>query len=285
MLLRPDAPEMNRHAPELFRVRVDTSKGPVVIEVHRDWAPRGADRFYNLVRNGYYDESSFFRIKAGYWVQFGINGDSKISNAWRDETFPDDPRRESNVRGTIAFAFAVPNGRTTQVFVNLRDNSATHDGEPFVPFGRVIEGMEVMDALNSEYGETAGGGIRGGKQGPLFEQGNGYLRKNFPRLDWIRSARIVEAGQSRAPVPAGILPAVELRRPARRTRCGQLNAFEYVTVKSGRQDARPLRQARRLTLQARTPDATDIFPLATSGDLEPILTLQPLLNNETKQLL
>jgi cyclophilin family peptidyl-prolyl cis-trans isomerase len=164
----------------------------MVIEVHRDWAPRGADRFYNLARSGYYDEARFFRIRGGNWAQFGINGDPRISKVWREQTIADDPRRESNVRGTMAYAFAVPNGRTTQVFINLRDNSATHDAEPFVPFGKVIEGMDVADALNAEYGEAAGGGIRAGKQGPLFEMGNAYLREHFPRLDYIIHAAVTE---------------------------------------------------------------------------------------------
>ncbi len=191
-LLNPDGPEMNRRAPEVFDVRLETSKGVIAIEVHRDWSPLGADRFYNLVRAGYYDDSYFPRVTKGKWAQFGINGDPKISNVWRSQTIPDDPRRESNVRGTVAFAFAIPNGRTTQVFINLRDNSATHDSEPFVPFGKITTGMDVADALNSEYGETAGSGIRSGKQGPIFENGNVWLEHNFPRLDYIRRATITK---------------------------------------------------------------------------------------------
>jgi cyclophilin family peptidyl-prolyl cis-trans isomerase len=114
-----------------------------------------------------------------------------VSNAWRTRTIPDDPfKNESNVRGTVAFAFAVPNGRTTQVFINLQDNSVTHDKEPFVVFGRVVEGMDVADALYTGYGESAGSGIRSGKQGPLFERGNAYLRSEFPRLDYIIKATI-----------------------------------------------------------------------------------------------
>ena len=192
LLLTPDAPEMNRRAPERFNVRVETSKGVILIEVHRDWAPNGADRFYNLVRAGYYNQVRFHRVIEGRWAQFGINGDPKISNVWRARTIPDDPRRESNVRGTVAYAFAVANGRTTQIFINLRDNSATHDAEPFAPFGRVAEGMDVVDKLNAEYGESAGGGIRAGKQGPLFEGGVDYLKRNFPRLDYIVRATVVE---------------------------------------------------------------------------------------------
>lgn len=192
LLLTPDAPEMNRRAPERFNVRFETSKGVILIEVHRDWAPNGADRFYNLVRAGYYDQVRFHRVIEGRWAQFGINGDPKVSSVWRARTIPDDPRRESNVRGTVAYAFAVANGRTTQIFINLRDNSATHDAEPFAPFGRVAEGMDVVDKLNAEYGESAGGGIRAGKQGPLFEGGADYLKRNFPRLDYIVRATVVE---------------------------------------------------------------------------------------------
>ncbi len=189
-LLHPDDPAKNAQAPKLFNVRMETSKGLIVIEVHRDWAPLGADRFYNLVRAGYYDQVRFHRIRKDTWAQFGINGDPKVSSVWRTRTIADDPPRQSNQRGTVAFAFAVPNGRTTQVFINLKDNSATHDKEPFVPFGKVIEGMEIADKLNAEYGESAGGGIRAGKQAPLFEGGNAWLKENFPRLDYIVRATI-----------------------------------------------------------------------------------------------
>ncbi|HEX3554935.1 MAG TPA: peptidylprolyl isomerase [Thermoanaerobaculia bacterium] len=189
-LLHPESPELNRQAPERFRVRLETSRGVVVLAVQRDWAPHGADRFYNLVRHGYYDEARFFRVVAGRWAQFGIHGEPQVATLWRGRTIPDDPRRESNRRGTIAYAFAVPNGRTTQVFINLRDNSETLDAQGFAPFGRVIEGMDVVDALNAEYGETAGGGIRAGRQDPLFAGGNAWLAREFPRLDFIRRARI-----------------------------------------------------------------------------------------------
>ncbi len=179
-------------APDVFRVRLETTKGDIVLELHRDWSPHGVDRFYALVRDHYYDDSRIFRVIKGRWTQFGVNGDPKVSKLWRERTIPDDPRKESNVRGTIAFAFAVPNGRTTQVFINTRDNSPTHDKEPFVPFGQVIAGMDVVDALNSEYGETSGGGIRAGKQGAMFDEGNAWLDKNFPRLDSIRRATVVQ---------------------------------------------------------------------------------------------
>jgi peptidyl-prolyl cis-trans isomerase A (cyclophilin A) len=190
-LLHPDSPEMNREAPGVFQVRLETTKGNVVIELHREWAPHGVDRFYNLVQAGYYNDDRIFRVIKDRWTQFGINPDPKVSQLWRNATFADDPRKESNVRGTVAFAFAVPNGRTTQVFINTRDNSPTHDKEPFVPIGKVIEGMDVVDALNSEYAETSGGGIRAGKQGPMFEEGNAWLDRNYPRLDSIRRATVV----------------------------------------------------------------------------------------------
>jgi cyclophilin family peptidyl-prolyl cis-trans isomerase len=196
LLLQPDNPEMNRRAPEMVHVRLETTKGVIRIEMHRAWAPHGVDRFYNLVTHGYYDNTALFRVIAGKWAQFGINGDPEIALLWRMRTIPDDPRIESNVRGTVAFAFKDPNGRTTQVFINLRDNSVQHDAEPFVPFGKVIEGMTVADALYSEYGEQAGGGIRAGKQDPVFTGGNDYLKRNFPRLDYILKATIEPWAQS-----------------------------------------------------------------------------------------
>lgn len=179
-------------APERFVVRLDTTKGDIVIECFRDWAPNGADRFYELVRSGYYDDAAIFRIRPKTWAQFGIAADPKIAQAWRGRMIADDPFKQPNVRGTVAFAWAVPNGRTTQVFINLRDNRDTHDKEPFVPFGRVIDGMDAADALFDGYGEAAGGGIRAGKQDPVFQGGNDYLRTNFPRLDYIKTARVVQ---------------------------------------------------------------------------------------------
>jgi peptidyl-prolyl cis-trans isomerase A (cyclophilin A) len=177
-------------APPQFRVRLETTKGPIVIEVHRDWAPHGADRFYELVTSGYYDDSRFFRVVKGQWAQFGINGDPRVATRWRTRTIPDDPNKASVVRGRVAFAFKDPNGRTTQVYVSLRDNTA-QDTQGFAPFGEVVEGMDVADALNSEYGENAGGGIRGGRQQPLFDGGNAYLDREYPRLDRLIRARIV----------------------------------------------------------------------------------------------
>jgi len=178
-------------APSFGRVRLDTTKGPIVVEVHREWAPNGADRFYDLVTSGYYDDNRFFRVVAGRWAQFGINGDPKIAKAWKERPIPDDPRRLSNVRGTVAFAFAVPNGRTTQVYIALDDLSGTQDEQGFVPFGKVVSGIEVADALNSEYGERSGSGIRAGRQQPLFDGGNDYMDREFPRLDRITKAVVI----------------------------------------------------------------------------------------------
>ena len=158
--------------------------------MHRDRAPHGADRFHRLVASGYYDDTRFFRVVEGQWAQFGINGDPAVASAWRTRTIPDDPPKESNVRGTVTFAFAVPHGRATQVYIALTDLSARQDSQGFVPFGRVVEGMGVADALNSEYGERAGGGIRAGRQQPLFDGGNAYLDREFPRLDRIIRARV-----------------------------------------------------------------------------------------------
>ena len=186
-------------APVTYTVRLDTTKGAIVIAVHRGWAPIGADRFRELVESGYYDDAAVFRIRKGTWAQFGIAGDPKVAQAWRAKTIPDDPYvGVSNTRGTVAFAFKDPNARTTQVFINLRDNSETHDlslqrpnTAPFAIFGEVVQGMDVADALYAEYGEDAGGGIRAGKQAPVFEGGNAYLKANFPLLDYIRKATVV----------------------------------------------------------------------------------------------
>ena len=190
LLLNPDHPEVNQRAPDACRIVLDTSKGRIVLEMTRAWSPHGADRFYNLVRHGYYDDARFFRIRAATWAQFGISGDPQIATAWRTRTIPDDPRVVSNTRGTVAFAFKDPNGRTTQAFINLKDNAPTHDAEPFVPFARVIEGMAAADALYADYGEQAGGGIRGGKQDRLFAEGNNFLLREFPKLDYIRRASV-----------------------------------------------------------------------------------------------
>ena len=186
----PQAPPPES-SPALYRVRLETSKGPIVVEVTRDWAPHGADRFYALVTARYFDDNRFFRVHAGQWAQFGINGDPAVAKHWRALPIPDDPRKQSNVRGTVTFAFADLNGRTSQVYIALKDLSDPQDAQGFAPFGRVVEGMDVADKLNSEYGENSGSGIRAGKQQPLFDGGNAYLDREFPRLDRLLRAVVV----------------------------------------------------------------------------------------------
>jgi cyclophilin family peptidyl-prolyl cis-trans isomerase len=176
-----------------YRVGLETSKGPVVIEVHPEWAPRAAERFRTLVVAGYFDDARFFRVVQGRWAQFGINGDPAVAKKWRGLPFPDeDPavKKQPNLRGTVAFAFAVPGGRTTQVFINLADNHSL-DAQGFAPFGRVAAGMDAVDKLYAGYGEASGGGIRGGKQQPMFDGGNRWLDEHFPLLDRILRAQIV----------------------------------------------------------------------------------------------
>ena len=184
-------PTGDGRGPDRFRVQLDTTKGRIVFLVERDLAPRAADRFYTLVRTRYFDDSRFFRVVPGRWAQFGIAGDPKTASAWRSRTFPDDPPRASNVQGAVAFAFAEKDGRTTQVFINLADNSSTLDAQGFAPFAHVVEGMETVLALNGEYGETSGGGIRAGRQDMMFEEGNAWLDREFPRLDRILRATAV----------------------------------------------------------------------------------------------
>jgi peptidyl-prolyl cis-trans isomerase A (cyclophilin A) len=156
--------------------------------VTRDWAPNGADRFYNLVKNGFYDNVRFFRVISGFMVQFGIHGDPKTSAPWREARIADDPVKQSNKRGYITYAMAGPNTRTSQVFINFADN-ANLDNSGFSPFGRVISGMDVVDKLNAEYGEGAPRG-RGPDQGRIQQEGNAYLQRDFGKLDFVKKATI-----------------------------------------------------------------------------------------------
>ena len=180
---------LNETAPAAYRAKFETSKGEFVIEVQREWAPEGADRFYNLVKNGFYDGVRFFRVLNGFVAQFGIHGDPKVAATWRDERIPDDPVRQSNTRGFVTFATAGPNTRTTQVFINYGDNSRL-DGMGFAPFGRVVLGMEVVDALYAGYGEGPPRG-QGPNQGRIQAEGNAYLESEFPQLDSVVRATIV----------------------------------------------------------------------------------------------
>jgi peptidyl-prolyl cis-trans isomerase A (cyclophilin A) len=184
----PKKSAVPEHAPATFRVTFDTSKGPVVVEVTRDWAPHGADHFYELVRTGFYDGVRFFRVLPNFVIQFGISGDPSSTRLWSTLAIPDDPVKESNRKGTLTYAKRGPQSRTTQVFINMRDNKAL-DKDGFAPFGRVVSGMDVVSQFYSGYGEMAPRG-----QGPdptqIELQGNTYLENHFPRLDYIKKATI-----------------------------------------------------------------------------------------------
>jgi peptidyl-prolyl cis-trans isomerase A (cyclophilin A) len=185
-----DPASLNEKAPAVYQAKFDTSKGAFVIEVHRDWAPNGADRFYNLVKNGFYNDVRFFRVLDGFMAQFGINGNPSLSAVWRNANIKDDPVKQSNTRGTVTFATAGPNTRTTQVFINFGDNAGL-DGQGFSPFGKVVSGMDVVDSLYGGYGEGAPNGA-GPDQGRVQSQGNAYLEKAYPKLDYVKTATIVQ---------------------------------------------------------------------------------------------
>ncbi|MGD1088483.1 MAG: peptidylprolyl isomerase [Verrucomicrobiota bacterium] len=189
-----DPAKLTEQAPETFKAQFDTTKGKFTVEVTRSLSPNGADRFYNLVRSGFFKDIAFFRVIPGFMCQFGIYGDPNVSAKWREATIADDPVKGSNTRGTITFATAGSNTRTTQLFINFGDNSGL-DTQGFSPFGKVIEGMDVVDKINSEYGEGAPSG-RGPDQGRIQGEGNAYLKKDFPDLDYIKSATIVPADKA-----------------------------------------------------------------------------------------
>ncbi|HEX9563603.1 MAG TPA: peptidylprolyl isomerase [Gemmatimonadaceae bacterium] len=178
-------------APGQFRVHLETSRGRVVIEVHRDWAPNGVDRFYQLVEAGFYDNARFFRVVPGFMAQFGMNGDSATNAIWANRSIQDDPVVQSNKRGMITFANrGIPHSRSAQLFINLVDNPFL-DPQNFAPFGQVVEGMSVVDALFGGYGEARPQG-QGPSQEQITTEGNAYLEREFPRLDFIRTARVVK---------------------------------------------------------------------------------------------
>lgn len=182
-LLNPQSPAMQAKAPETFNARFETSAGAFTVQVTRAWAPVGADRFYNLVKNGFFDGTRFFRVVPGFVVQFGLSGEPAISARWHLASIPDDPVQQHNTRGTITFATAGPATRTTQLFINFGDN-VNLDGQGFSPFGRVVDGMGVVDKIYAGYGERP-------DQGLIESQGNAYLASRFPRLDSIAKATIV----------------------------------------------------------------------------------------------
>jgi peptidyl-prolyl cis-trans isomerase A (cyclophilin A) len=177
-------------APKQFTVLMETTKGNVEIEVTRDWAPLGADRFYNLVRYGFYNGARFFRVLPNFVVQFGIPADPEVAKLWKDAKIADDPVTKSNTKGYVTFATAGPNTRTTQIFINKRDN-ARLDAMGFAPFGIVTAGMPVVDAFESKYGEGAPRG-KGPSQGRMGQEGDAYIQKEFPDLDRILKTRVIK---------------------------------------------------------------------------------------------
>jgi peptidyl-prolyl cis-trans isomerase A (cyclophilin A) len=184
-----DPSKATEKAPDVYKVKFTTTKGDFTVEVHRPWAPNGADRLYNLVRIGYYKDVAFFRVIKGFMVQFGIHGDPAVNTVWRQAHIPDDPPHvQSNTRGMVTFATAGPNTRTVQLFINYADNTRLDD-MGFAPIGKVVQGMDVVDNIEGQYGEGAPMGA-GPSQGRVQAEGNTYLKAEFPKLDYIKSASI-----------------------------------------------------------------------------------------------
>jgi len=181
------APKAPEKTPDVFKVVLDTSKGPVVIEVHRDWAPVGVDHFYSLIKTGFYDGARFFRVTHSY-VQFGIAGDPSTNGLWSTARLPDDPVKQSNVKGTLTYAHLGPGTRTTQLFFNMKNNKEL-DKHGFAPVGKIVEGMEIVESLFGAYGDMAPRGM-GPDTSKIEIQGNKYLDAKFPRLDFIKKATV-----------------------------------------------------------------------------------------------
>ena len=181
--------KLNEKDPETFKVQFETTKGTIILDVTRAWAPNGADRFYNLVKNGFFTDIAFFRVIDGFMAQFGIHGDPNVSAMWREANIEDDPVKASNTRGMVSFATAGPDTRTTQLFINYGDNSFL-DGQGFSPFAKVSQGMDIVDSLYKGYGEGAPSGT-GPNQGSIQMQGNQYLQKYFQKLDYIKTAKVL----------------------------------------------------------------------------------------------
>ncbi len=190
VLVNPRYPRWDEAAPDTFHAVFETSKGEFTLEVIREWAPIGVDRFWNLARHGYYDDTRVHRVVPGFITQFGVSGDPVLNEIWYERGMQDDPVVASNLRGTIAYAFTEPGTRSSQLYINMVDNIQL-DADGFAPIGRVIRGMEsVVDRIYSGYGEDSGGGVRAGDQTPLVEGGNAYVDRRWPELDRIVRVRI-----------------------------------------------------------------------------------------------
>src|ERR1700733_4706386 len=183
---------LHAKAPDVFKVQFTTTKGDVVLEVHRDWAPLGADRFYNLVKNGFFTNTAFFRVVPGFMVQFGLAANPAVNKAWETANLKDDPVKQSNKRGMLTFAkTSLPNSRSTQLYINFGDNAGL-DPQGFAPIGSVVEGMEIVDKIYAGYGERP-------DQQRITEEGDAYIAKNFPMIDKIKLAKVLPAGPGAAP--------------------------------------------------------------------------------------
>jgi len=203
-LLNPAA--LARRAPDLYRVKFATTAGDFTVEVHREWAPLGADRFYNLVRNGFFTQETFFRVVPNFIVQFGLNPSPAVNHAWENAKIKDDPVKQHNTRGTLVFATAGPGTRTTQLFINLRDNTGSLDSQGFAPFGNVTEGMETVDKIFPGYGERPKQLAERPGEENITDNGDAYLKKSFPNLTRITSATII--------FPEPTAPAAKKAAPA-----------------------------------------------------------------------
>jgi peptidyl-prolyl cis-trans isomerase A (cyclophilin A) len=212
----PKITKPEKAAPDQYRVKLETTRGDIVLDVNRKWAPIGADRFHELVTEGFYDDCRFFRVMSGFMAQCGINGDPQVQAKWRDAKISDDPVAESNKRGTITFATSGRNSRTTQFFINFADNGQSLDRQGFAPFAKVVDGMNIVDTFYSGYGEGAPRG-NGPDQTAMQFEGNKYLERNYPKLDYIKKATIVtlspnpteKGAEKSADKPADEKPAAE----------------------------------------------------------------------------
>ncbi len=198
--------KLSEKAPDTFDAKFTTTKGDFVIRVTREWSPLGADRFYNLVKNGYYDSASFFRVVPGFVVQWGLSAYPQVTAAWQAAPIQDEPVKASNKRGFVTYAKGGPNSRTTQVFINLTDTNTRLDAMGFSPFGEIVEGMDVVEQLYSGYGDSISSGGKGPEQGRIGAEGKAYLDKEFPQLDSVKSAVIASRAGAPAKAPAKSAP-------------------------------------------------------------------------------